>query len=216
MPEGSPRLCGSCELSTLPPARKGPELLARKEREPRNLLEERSWICGFHGPRLGGAEVARSPLGCPCLYPVLPKKRSLELAQQPRLYKCLGMYAWQMFRLYSASGWAQAGQGVHALLGSHCAQTCWNSCHHLSCRSLQFSPMTETLPSGLPWLLPQCSPKGLANQHVREAIVLAQILTRSPATEASGISPGLIKTTRTLCFSDAPWGKKQVCCEDEN
>lgn len=59
-----------------------------------------------------------------------------------------------------------------------------------------------------PVTAPPALPKGLTSQRARGAIVLAQILTRSPATEARGISPGLIKT-RTLCFSDAPWGEKR-------
>lgn len=102
------------------------------------------------GRALEAVRLPGAALGCRCLHPVSPKKRSLELAQQPRLYKCLGMYAWPMSRLYSARGWAQAGQGVQAPLGSHCAQTHWNSCHRLSCSSLQFSPMTETIPSWPP------------------------------------------------------------------
>lgn len=102
------------------------------------------------GQALQALRLPWAALGCRCLYPVLPKKRSLELDQQPRLYKCLGMHAWQRARLYSARGWAHAGQGPCVSLGSHCAQTPWNSCHHLPCSSLQFSPMTDTMPSWPP------------------------------------------------------------------
>lgn len=69
---------------------------------------------------------------------------------------------------------------------------------------LQLCPVTETIPS----LPPLAVPPGLPQRpYRREAVVFAQILTRPPATGADGISPGLIQTKRTLCFSDSPWEK---------
>lgn len=47
-------------------------------------------------------------LGCPSLYPVLLKKRPLELDQQPQLYKCLGMYLWQMSHLDDVAAFPSA------------------------------------------------------------------------------------------------------------
>lgn len=99
------------------------------------------------GPSLG--VVVRSPwpaLGGPSLSPALLKKRSLELDQQPQLYKCLGIYVWQRSHFVHVAAFPSARvytqpRGRELSEGVTVHRHHWNSCHHLSaCSSFTVHP----------------------------------------------------------------------------
>ena len=97
------------DLITLLPSRKTPRFLDNKEHESRNLHEMCSWICCLHGPNLGRVvRLTWAALDCLSLYPVLLKKRSLELDLQHQLYKCSSRYVCQMFHLGDAATFPSA------------------------------------------------------------------------------------------------------------
>lgn len=124
---------------------------------------------------------------------------------------CYYIYLWQMSRHGDVSSPSARVYKQHmwvpAPLESPCTESTGipaTTCHPAT--PLQFSSMIETI-SSLPPLVTQHVPKELINRNAQEPLVFLQILTRSPATEASGISLGLITAKRALCFSDSPWEK---------
>lgn len=72
--------------------------------------------------------------------------------------------------------------------------------------TVQLSDRNHPFHSPFGCLSSQCSVKHLIDQNAQEAVTLSQMLTRSPAMEASGISPGL-KNKEGIVLHRFPLGK---------
>lgn len=113
--------------------------------------------------------------GCPSLYPVLLKKRPLELDQQSQLYKCLGMYPWQVYYPTDTASFPSASlynqfMGVQGPLGNHTDSTGIPATNHLSsCSSFTVQPHDRSHPFSSP---SDCSPRAplmtLSAQNVQD------------------------------------------------
>lgn len=84
------------DLITLPPPRKSSKFPVNREHESRNL----HYMCSLSLLSPWTIPQSSGEMALGCLWLLLPllslKKGFLEFYQQPQLYKCLGIYLWQM------------------------------------------------------------------------------------------------------------------------
>lgn len=174
-----------------------------------------SGTCNLHGPLL--RVLVRWPwaaLGRPALYPVfkrdpwnLPSSLDFTSALAWTAGKCPSLVVLQPCLQPGCTPGLGPGRGVPAPLGSHCTHRLHrNSGHHLpSCSSVTVPPNNRNHP--------RPSSLGRSCSSVLQTLSIAcpgSHRRRSgpdqkiPAAGASGISPGLIRTKQTLCFSQPP------------